>query len=187
MPYRATSGLHLAAQNGDVAALQRLLSEGALVDLVSEIRYAVEESSDEERSSWRCTPLHAIWGAGYGLSAQVNLGPEHIKCIKLLIAQAKYYQQLVCAAPCAPLLREDRGGRELPKLRARSPPFPVGDVRSQVSAPPPQRLCRSSSSSGRTSGIIKYTRTLVKRPLRLERHTLARLRMRERERRRVET
>ena len=30
MPYRATSGLHLAAQNGDVAALQRLLSEGAL-------------------------------------------------------------------------------------------------------------------------------------------------------------
>ena len=25
MPYRATSGLHLAAQNGDVAALQRLL------------------------------------------------------------------------------------------------------------------------------------------------------------------
>jgi len=26
MPYRATSGLHLAAQNGDVAALQRLLS-----------------------------------------------------------------------------------------------------------------------------------------------------------------
>ena len=86
MPYRATSGLHLAAQNGDVVALQRLLSEGALVDLVSEIRYAVEESSDEERSSWRCTPLHAIWGAGYGLSAQVNLGPEHIKCIKLLIA-----------------------------------------------------------------------------------------------------
>lgn len=51
MPYRATSGLHLAAQNGDVAALQRLLSEGAPVDLVSEIRY-VAEDSDVEYAVW---------------------------------------------------------------------------------------------------------------------------------------
>ena len=46
MPYRATSGLHLAAQNGDVAALQRLLSEGALVDLYSEIHYREDDGED---------------------------------------------------------------------------------------------------------------------------------------------
>ena len=37
------------------------------------------------------------------------------------------------------------------------------------------------------SGIIKYTRTLIERPPRFERHALARLRMGQRERRRVET
>ena len=88
MPYRATSGLHLAAQNGDVAALQRLLSEGAPVDLVSEIRYAAEDSDEEEEewSPWMCTPLHGICGAAelVGFNDpedpewQMNFRPEHL-------------------------------------------------------------------------------------------------------------
>ena len=95
MPYRATSGLHLAAQNGDVAALQRLLSEGAPVDLVSEIRYVAEDSDEEveEWPPWMCTPLHAMCGAGderFSNPAdpqwQRNFRHEHMQCVKLLIA-----------------------------------------------------------------------------------------------------
>ena len=83
MPYRATSGLHLAAQNGDVAALQRLLSEGAPVDLVAEIRHAV----DDEQTPWTCTPLHVIFTPKDNPFVTGNIfRPGHMQCVKLLIA-----------------------------------------------------------------------------------------------------
>ena len=84
MPYRATSALHLAAQNGDVAALQRLLSEGAPVDLVSEIRYRGDyDDWDEDFEPWRCTALHVVCDAFESMS---EVRPEHLECVKLLIA-----------------------------------------------------------------------------------------------------
>ena len=90
MPYRATSGLHLAAQNGDVAALQRLLSEGAPVDSVSEIHYQEDDSEgaegycDEDFTPWRCTALHVICAAEDPL--MMRSLPQHFECIDLLIA-----------------------------------------------------------------------------------------------------
>ena len=299
MPYRATSGLHLAAQNGDVAALQRLLSQGAPVDLVSEIRYAAEDSDEEveiqtvEWPPWMCTPLHAMCGAGderFSNPAdpqwQRNFRHEHMQCVKLLIAHGAdpnavdnwgrntlkiaaesglipvletllkagavvhesgghpvlrfgswsmlhltmmnlgplgmrdkgleiisllckagapadaehaqygttleyavwvnhrrlwpflfrlgvayprvsttgidarptYYRHLLCAAPRASLLEEDRGGGRLEKVRARSSPFPapfpVGDVYSQVPAPPSRNRAAHRPILGARRGLL---------------------------------
>ena len=61
--YHATGGLHLAAQDGDVAALKSLLSEGTPVDQVSEIHYVQDEAGVFIADPWLETVRAGASGA----------------------------------------------------------------------------------------------------------------------------